>query len=71
MFFCFEVADAGKEAAIAVLVGFAGAASEVADAIEERAHLFLREDLAVTARGQLPGELLGAAFVDLPAAARV
>ena len=53
------------------LVGFVGAVSGVADTTEERTHLFLREDLAAAARRQLPEELLGAAFVDLPAATRV
>jgi hypothetical protein len=70
-FLIFEVADVGKEAANLALVGFVGAVSEVADTTEERTHLFLREDLAAAARRQLPEELLGAAFVDLPAAARV
>jgi hypothetical protein len=69
--FVFEAVGVRKEASIAVLVSFVGAVSEDADATEERTHILLRESLVVNARRQLPGELLGAAFVDLPAAARV
>jgi fluoride ion exporter CrcB/FEX len=66
-----EVADVGKRATIAVFLGFVGAVSEVAGAINERINLLQREDLVVAPRKALLEELLGAVVVYLPAAARV
>jgi fluoride ion exporter CrcB/FEX len=66
-----EVADVGKRATIAVFLGFVGAVSEVAGAINERINLLQREDLVVAPGKALLEELLGAVVVYLPAAARV